>query len=175
MAPINPSNTKRYFLDYEVCGEQHTVCCRTDDATDADDASTAFDSVFTFMAPLLYETTVVRMRVCANGTNISLPATYSGVGTWGTGLGPRSAVPDFWSFTAKDLTGRAVRIDLYGRSSGVNADFRTAAVEDSSVTAALEYLNTASLVWYSIAGNPGFWNPYANIGVNAYWQRQLRL
>lgn len=174
MAPVDPRNTKRYFLDYVTCGEQHTLCCRTDDALDSDDASAAFDTLFNTMTALLYNVVVVRMRVCANGSNISLPATFTGTGEYGSGAGPRSAVPDFWSFTGKDLTGHAVRVDLYGRSSGVNNDFRTPAADDSSVTAALEFLNTATLVFYTIEGNPAFWNPYANIGVNAYWQRQLR-
>lgn len=175
MAPLPPSNTKRYFLDYQVAGEQHTMTMRVDDAATDEDASTGFDALLTAMAPLLLNIVVVRMRVANSGTNVTTPATYGGALEFGTGAGSGVNVPDFWSFTGKDSAGRIVKVEIFGRSISPNNNFRVNMVDDSDVEAALSALDTVAPIWLTISGSAPFWNPYANQGVNAYWQRQARL
>lgn len=175
MTALPPSNTRRYFLDYVTCGEQHTLVMRTADTVSSDDASMKFATFLTAMSPAIYSLQVVRLRECVTGSNVSIPAEYTGTEEFGSGVGPRVAVPNTWSFTGKDASGRRVRIELFGRNVGLNDDYRLFGVDDTTIEATIAELESDGDYWKTIAGNVPFWNQYANEGVNAYWQRELRL
>jgi len=171
----SPTETTRYFLDYTTCGVQHTMTMRCDASVTDSQASTHFSDLFSAMEPLLLLTQVVRMRRAEEGSNISFPAIYSGTEEFGSTPGTGVNVPDFWSFTGKDSSGRQAKVEMFGRSISANNNYRLAAVDDSSVEAALAELATSDPVWLSAGGSTPFWNQYANQTVSAYWQRQQRV
>ena len=175
MTALPPSNTKRYFLDYQTCGEQHTMVMRVDDATTDAEASEHYGNLLVAMDALLFNLVVVRMRVAANGSNVTLPATFTGDTEFGSTDGGPEHVPFAWSFTGKDSVGRIAKVELFGMKAAIGGNYRTLAVDDTSVEGAIAELATTDPVWLTIAGNAPFWNGYANQQINAYWQRQQRL
>jgi len=175
MSALPPSNTKRYYLDYQTCGENHTMVMRVDDATTDAEASEHFGNLLKAMDPLLFELGIVRMRVSNTGSNVTLPAVFTGDTEYGSTDGGPEHVPFAWSFTGKSSDGRLAKVELFGMKAAIGGNYRTMAVDDTSVEGAIAELATTDPVWLSISGSAPFWNAYANQQINAYWQRQQRL
>lgn len=175
MAPLPPDSTARLFVDYTVCGHQHTAQVRFRAPATADDAIAAFNDVIGAIGEYFFLTTVNSVRVAAEGSNISNP--YPG--TWPTGWGAGAGVPAFSArycdFVGRSLDGRRVRLALFGfQFEYSGTDFRMNAAEDDNVAAAVDALNAAEGVMLSINGFQPLWYAYADIGDNAYWRNQIR-
>lgn len=175
MAPLPESNTDRAFLTYRVAEANHTLTVRYDseNATTAE-VIASINDFLTAMDAKVYNSTFVRFELAADGSNVRVPATWTGLEEWGGGAGPQDDQPYFWSFTGKDLTGRRARVELFGRIPASNQDWRLAAIDDTSIGAALAALESESADFLSIAGNQPFWNQYVNRSVSQHWIKENR-
>jgi len=177
MAPLSPSNTVRWFLDYTTSNGDHTMEARATGtaATDASFASDFFSALLLALAPRLTTITIAGLRRAAAGTNVSLPATWSGEASYGSGSQSVINAPVYLSFVGRSAAGRRARIFIYGVSAQTEDDYRYEAVDHGEISDALEVLNGAVNFFLAIDGLDVIWNPYANAGFNAYYQRKARL
>lgn len=174
MAALDPNNTARAYVDYEVAGQEHTFMTRiVEDATDAE-VSAEISSVFTAWGPLVFLCTFLRFRRSIIHSNVTLPSTWTGAATWGSGVGPANTVPNFWSITGRDVLGHKVRWDMYGKGASFNSQFRLQAADDSTVEAVIAAIDATEGTFVTIADRTPLLNSYMNEAVSAYWQRQLR-
>jgi len=176
VTPLPPNSTKRYFLDYAVSGVQHTILQRVDGAVDDASASTAFDSIFDLVGDSFFASEVLGMRVAASGSNITVPATYSGSNTtWGSGAAGDGGTPAFASMVGRGTDGKKGRWTLFGyKQIGSVGDYRFGVTGVSGWEDLYDTLQTFTGNFITIGGSDPVWHPYVNIGWNAYWQRNVR-
>lgn len=175
MAPLPEDNTARAFLKYRVQGREHTMQIRVDaTATDAE-ISEDVGALLEAMDTNVSATQFVSFERAELGSNVRVPADWSGPSTWGTGadIGDESA-PNFWSFVGKDAAGRRFRLDLYGRSVAPNDDWRVFAADDATIAAAVAALETTDAVFLTINGGGAFYKQYANMSVSQHWIDEAR-
>lgn len=184
MAPLPPSNTARLFHDYVANGVQHTVMYRYDGSTNGGypDAFfiTALNDVYAELGDFMpTDWDTVGVRVAFLGSNISTPwAGWSPI-TIGQ-ISPASyAKPAFMSAVGRSTDGRRARITWLG--TGIVATDNTQPGQNdyrlftSESTEALELVTAISgTAFLSISGQVPAWNPYLNLGFNAYWQHEVR-
>ena len=175
MAPLDPANTPRAYLTYRVAGQEHTMMVRYDAAA----ASTAvvateITNFINAMDPLLFSSTFVRFEISAEGSNVRIPATWSGPTEWGGTPADPDDAPYFFSFTGKDTTGRRFRLEIFGRGTGAGLPWRVSTADDTSIQAAVAVLETEEAVFLSIAGNTPIYNQYANRSVSQHWVGEVR-
>lgn len=174
MAALPPSNTPRYFMTYNVNGRNHTMGMRADSTVDDAAASTAMGGLLDALEPLLYSSTFVKFEKSAEGSNVRVPAVWTGPTEWGTGTSTPNA-PSAFSFTGKDIEGHKFAVQVFGRNQAPNDDWRVPAVDDSAISDALEQLNDSTFTWLTINNMSPILNAYANQSMNAYWQRNARV
>lgn len=170
---LDPSNTARAFMTYQVNGAVHTMMVRVGDTVSDGTISEAVGALLDAMDSLLYGSLFVKFERSAPGSNIRLPATWSGPTEWGDGEADQNA-PTAWSFTGKGTSGHKFALQIFGRSTEQNNNWRLAAADDSAIAAALAALETTEDVFNNINGDAPIYNQYANQSMNAYWQRKAR-
>jgi hypothetical protein len=171
---LDPTNTARAFIDYDVSGHRHTLMVRClEDATDAE-LSSEIGPVLTAFTPLVFLSTLLAFRRAAKGSNVTVPAVWTGPATWGAGAGDDTVVPWMWSITGRDLTGHKVRWDWFGRRVAANGDYRLQANDDTTIEAVIAAIDATEGSFVTINERTPLINPYANETVSGYWQRQLR-
>lgn len=175
MAPISPDNTQRFFLDYTVCGYPHTHLCRAGSTVTASDAGATIAAFFAALTSQFRLITVLGFRSAAPGTNITVPETWPGAATYGSGAGSPFETAQFLDFVGRGSTGHRVRASIFG-CSGTNAggDFRITPAEVSAIGDALDVLLSDGDIYLDIDYEVPVWHEYANSGQNAYWRNKIR-
>lgn len=174
MAPLPEDNTERYFLFYTVSGHTHSLTIRCEDGTSAATISEEVSAFLEAAEPMLYSTQFVKLEMSANGSNVRVPATWSGVTEWGTGAGPERNAPQFVSFTGKSVDGRRFRVELFGRIGEASDNWRIYAVDNTAVEESIAALATVEPVFLTISGAAPFLNAYANQSIAQHWVGELR-
>lgn len=175
MAALPPESTERWFLDYTVSGVEHTWMCRTATGKSASEASSYFTDVLDLFEGALFEWTVTGLRKSAIGSNVSLPQTWGGDTTYGTGTAVSTIQrAHAFSFTGRDEEGHKIRMFLYGVNAPTEGDYRFDTSESAGVDAVVDYLNSVVGGFITIAGNAAVWNAYANSVIPIFWQKKLR-
>lgn len=175
MAPLPESNTPRVFVSYQTQGRNHTMMVRVDDTVSDSAASEEISAFIEAMSPLLAASLFVKAERSAEGSNVRVPMTWSGITEWGIGgSGDDEQAPLFYSFTGKDTAGRKFRLEIFGRNTPPNANWRVYEADDSSIGNALDALETVSPVFLTIAGNGPIFNQYANQSISQHWVGQAR-
>ena len=175
MAPLPSNNTAVWFLDYTVCGEGHTLQARSGDGVDASEASSDLDQFLSAITDELFELTIVRLRHRAAGSSVSLPVTWSGGATYGSGAGVHADSAQYGDFVGRSFEGRRVRLAVFGWKGTIEGDdFRVSTAEDSLIADAVALLNGTSDFFLAIDGTVPVWYGYANTGDNAYWRNRIR-
>ena len=145
MAPLPSNNTAVWFLDYSCCGENHTMQARAGDAVDAAEASTAFDTFLTAIADEIFEMTITRLRSRAALSTVTLPATWGGASSYGSGAGVHADSAQMGDFVGRSFEGRRVRMCVFGWKTTLGGeDFRANVAEDSIIGDAVDILNGTS-------------------------------
>jgi len=171
---LDPNNTPRAFVTYNVDTANHTMMVRCNaDASDGD-LSEEIGSVLEAMGGQLTECTFVKLERSAAGSNVRVPATWSGPTTWGSGDQLAEFQNRFWSFTGKDSLGHKTRVDFFGRHLANNTNFRLFAVEDSTIAATIAAMEDAPNTFFTIGDNTPIWNRYANESFAQHWTYQGR-
>lgn len=175
MAPLPESNTARAFLTYQTQGRNHTLMARIDGAMSDGDVSEEMSAFIDALAPLLAASTFVKFERASLGSNIRTPATWSGLTSWGTGgSGDDEQAPLFYSFTGKSADGRRARVEMFGRNTAPNENWRVTTGANADIAAAVAVLEGPEAVWNSISDLGVFWNQYANQSISQHWVGEAR-
>jgi hypothetical protein len=184
MAPLPENNTPRYWVRYRASGREHEMMFRWNEALveDASDRNAFVARVAALLAdaaPLLpTDFEVLSARWSNTGQNFSVPysAPASPTGTGGLEL---AEAPAFITFVGRTGTGRRWKLTILGvalspvAEAGNYTNYRVEAGENATVTTVIG--NLAG--WPELVGIDGY-KPdvygYANLGYNAYWQREVR-
>jgi len=174
LAALNPNNTQRFYLTYNVDTYNHTLCARSDAGVTAADASTGIGGFLTAMSTQVGHSVFVKFEVSTVGSNVRNPVTWSGPTSWGGSGSDAAAGPRFWSFTGKDVEGHKVRVDLFGRTTNDFPDYRLPAATYPIIQAAIDALNTSIPIFLTINSAGPTWNGYANQAYSQHWIKQAR-
>lgn len=174
---LNPSNTERWFYDYTVGGNQHSLMMRVSDPKSASEAGEMLDLFLTAIAGGLATITTVGLRVALAGSNITNNEGTVGLSaTYGTGTQAGIDAPLQVTFTGRSNDGHKARVGMFGWSGQSDESWRMTVLEDADVSAGVTFLQaiTSSGFFVSISGEPVVWHPYANIGYNDHWVKEAR-
>ena len=175
MAPINPNNTQRFFVDYTTCGEAHTLLCRAGSTVTAADAGATIAAFLATLDSQLRLVTITGFRSAAPGTNITVPETWPGDATYGDGAGSHFETAQYLDFVGRGSTGHRVRVAVFGAiNSHVGDDYRMTSAESTVVADALAALTSDGDIFLDVDYQVPVWHTYANLGVNAYWRNKVR-
>lgn len=175
MAPISPNNTQRFWVDYTVAGAQHTLLCRAGSTVTASDAGGIIAAYLAAFSGDIYQTTIDGFRSAAPGSDISVPQTWPGASTYGSGVGPKYASAQYYDFVGRGATGHRVRIAQFGAKSLIGGDdFRISVGESAFVADVLAALTADGDIFLDVDYEVPVWKSYCNSGTNAYWRNKLR-
>lgn len=174
VAALPPESTARAFWVYHTVGQDHTISARCDGALTDAEVSSHFSAFIDAMAPLLFAGLFVKMERSDLGSNVRVPAVYTGTTEWGISEGDPDEAPFFFSFTGKSADGHKVRAEIFGRGRSSGDNWRISEVDDSSIADALTELRTSSAFWNTISDVGAIWNSYANKSVAQHWVKELR-
>jgi len=175
MAPLPSNNTGVLFVDYSVGGESHTTQFRYSDGSSLIDIKDVADQFFTALGDAIKEITITGARHRPKDENITLPVTWTGAATYGTGSATHDQSAWFVDFIGRTAAGRKARIAVFGAASfedNIGHDYRLPATDQ--ISDALDVLNGNSDQLCGIDNEVVVWYPYANVGVNAYWRNKIR-
>jgi len=173
---LPPSNTVRYWLDYVVNGDPHSMQMRIPNGATDGDVADVFSGLLDLMdTNAFYLWDVVGMRKADKGTDVSLPVTYAGTMAAGSGS---SVDGDFrahtYSMTGRDASGHKVKVFWYGAKLQANGDYRIQNGENASTDVLIDYLTALSGFFVTINALQPIWNNYVNTGWNDHWIKSRR-
>jgi len=175
MAPLAPNSTARYYLDYNVAGEDHTLVMRVGSSITAAEASAKLDAFLTALGNTIYTLSIVGLRYSAAGSNISTPRTWGGDATYGSGTGTHADTANYYDFVGRTGGGRRARVSVFGATiNRLNGDYRAEAGASALLDAARAELEADAGYFLGIDGQAPIWNDYTNLGINAYWRNEIR-
>lgn len=173
---LPPSNTPRWWLDYTVNGDPHSLMMRaTSIKTDAQVATVYADLLALFTTSDIYAIAVTGMRKAAEGSDVTLPATYAETTAFGTGTAvDNDNRAKTFSFTGRSDDGHKVKLFIFGCKPTANGDYRIQVGESSTIDDVVTYLNNLNGFFNSISGGHPIWNAYGNTGWNDHWIKKAR-
>lgn len=190
MAPLDPSNTGRVYIDYTTGGgttaQNHTVMARFNSGVGGNFAGalSMLGFVITEMGATAFfdgwQATGARYSLA--GQNISnaapLPAGLIGFVGAGQATATRQSQARQTKFVGRSPTdGRRVSFGFYGLVDSLftEADFRVARTAENFVGAVLDVLEEADAGYFVAIGlAPAVWKEYADWQYNSYWEGELR-
>jgi len=174
MAPLPPNSTRRYFVDYSDGQANHTFVVRTLDVISSTEASEGIHSFLSAWSDASYLLTILGMRRCSAGSNVSVPVTWEGDATYGSGGMPLPLRPLQVSFLGRDDLGRRFRLFLFGCKVAVPDNFRYVRGTGTILDDAYDAMDAAVNIFLTISGHaPTFYN-FADANYNNYWERAIR-
>lgn len=176
MAPLPPSNTARVYWDYHDGQNEHTLTVRYAPSASIDEASDRIVAFLEALEPELYLLTHRGFRASATGSNISVPATWNGDLTYGTGAMPAVSAPRQFCWLARSTGGRRVRWFMWGCKPETPATYRFASGVNATLDAARLALvaGQANGVFLSIDGFNPVTYPYVDVNFNSYYEEKAR-
>jgi len=177
VTPLPPSNTERWFLDYTVMDVEHVFIMRAADVLPDADATEAFDTILTILAPNLITLIPVGLRHAAAGSDLTFPASMTGLAaSYGAETETPINIPLQSTFTGRSPDGRKARVGFFGWAGQNDASWRYTTAEDAVVAAAVSSLNSLSGSgrFVSISGAAVTYHPYMNVGYNDHWVKEAR-
>jgi len=177
VAALPPSNTERWFYDYTVLGNQHSLMMRSASPISPGEAAEAIDLFLLQIDSELTTITTVGLRVALEGSNITNPASPTGLAaTYGSGSGSDINAPLQVTFTGRSADGHKARVGIFGWNAQTDTSWRMTPAEVAAVGDEVTNLNSLSAagLFCSISGEGALWHPYANIGYNDHWVKEAR-
>lgn len=124
---------------------------------------------------MLLQTAVLGLEYSLKGSNVRLPATYSGLSSFGGGSQDNNdRRARFISYTGRSADGHKVRLFLFGPSDISQGDYRVSAPESAIIAAAVTNLNAATDHFLTISSMQASWHAYANVGFHDHWIKEYR-
>jgi hypothetical protein len=181
--------TSRFRVGYRSAGRQHSLkirCGTLDLPTAVTGFAPALVGFLNALTGLRSPTWLLEsVNFALAGTDVYLPVgltSFTGIaaGVTTAPIDDKGFAPHFLSFGGRTYTGNNMRFALYGvavdpsASPGNNSnDYRISRGESPEVNNAInEIFGYAALS--GADGQPVVPYDYANVGVNAYWQRKIR-
>lgn len=174
MAPLNPNNTRRYFLNYSTSKAAHTMMLRTTLSVTAANASLVFSDILAAWASQLSLININSMEMAEKGTNVRNPVTWGGSATYGAAAEVGNLAPRSICFLGRSTDGRRARLFLYGYKGATPEDWRLTNADNAAVGTVYATLNTNPGVFLSISELATVKYNYADVNFNSYWERELR-
>lgn len=175
MAPISPDNTQRFWVDYNTCGEDHSLLCRAGSTVTPSDAGGVMAMFLAAFDVQIYLLTVIGFRSAAPGTSITIPQTWPGAASYGVTAGPHYASAWYYDFVGRGATGHRARASVFGAQLIQDGnDYRITPAEQAFVTDALSALTADGDIFLDIDYEVPTWHTYANCGANAAWRNKIR-
>lgn len=178
MAPISPSGTARLYLDYTVGGNPHSVIFRYGSNDGPAAAAPIFQAILEANdAAFGVNVQFIGARVAFTGTNVTNPLPFTPTGFVGTAI-PGAQYPRYVSWVGRTSEGRRVRYYFYGMNLDgyLPPDYRLTGEEVPVVSSfqadLFDFIAETNVV--AIDSNPAVMKNYANVGFNAYHQREAR-
>lgn len=184
MAPLDPNNTRRLYIDYEVDNVPHEMQIRLNGTASVVDTLDNLYYILDFCKGFLPTSWLITgVRLSAAGSNISVPFDYSAsdlfgfVGTNGAAWVDVNHPRQLTWVGRSETTGRRVRLSIYGAVFNTPGNFRFGPGEvvfsSAEVIAALNLAATAGQ-FVTIDGSRPRWYPYVNVNFNSYWETERR-
>jgi len=107
-------------------------------------------------------------------SDVSNPVAFTGEATYGADAEPGTAQTTYLAYMGRTLTGRRVRVAVYGYKGSVTDNFRLSSAEDANAYGGIAELGSYNNRWVGIDELDPLWQLYVNVGFNAFWQRQAR-
>lgn len=175
MAELPANNTARWYIDYSTSLSEHTLMLRSTAATGSPAVVAVVSSLFTALNSVLSLHTINRIRYSAQGQDYSIPVPSTLDGdTFGTGGATTLGDAGYLNFVGRSIDGRRVKAAVFGITLAIPSDFRLTSGESAPVLNAVAALNSNPDVALAISGADTTWYPYANVGINSYWQKEHR-
>ena len=177
VTPLPAFSTERWFYDYTVEGDQHALVMRAANPITPAEAAEAIDIFLTAISGELTTITTVGLRVALEGSNITNPASTTGLSaTYGSGSGVVINAPLQVTFVGRSADGHKARVGIFGWNGQTDDSWRMTTTEVAGVAAGVTELNSLSIagLFVSISGAGVLWKPYANIGYNDHWIKKAR-
>lgn len=183
MAPYAPENTGRYVIKYRSLGVDHNATWRwfTGD-TPPVGLLTGIVAFYTALASVRFtDWNIISAKSAPRYSTVLLPSDpVIGVDAGEAVVKPRSWVPINISFAGLSSLGTKARMVVFGVDFDptiapltYEGDYRIEATENSAVSDAVDALNAIEEL-VAIDGIATRWYTYANLSVNAHYQRRLR-
>lgn len=178
LPPLDPFNTNRLFVDYEIApGQARSFQVRYGAPAALSDAKDWAEALLQTAQPRLASSFVVTgARYALAGSNVTLPTPFAPTLTPAGGTLVAALHPLFLAFQGRGLTtGRKAHLALYGLVYNTDPSYRFARGEDATVDDLLDFVQAAVAgVNIGIAAEPVGWYSYMNTGFNSYYQRKAR-
>lgn len=175
MAPLPFNSTSVLFVDYTVCGYQHTIQMRFDGDENVADAMVELDAFLDALGNSIYATVINGARFQAEGQDVTQDVTWTGNPAYGVGAGIPADTAYFYDFIGRSQSGRRVRVSIFGaKHQGQEGLFRLPETADAAFSGALGVLRSAEGTFLAIDGQQPVWKRYVNLGPNAYWRNKVR-
>jgi hypothetical protein len=177
MAPLPQNNTARLWVDYNDGENDHSLQVRflAPDTTLAI-AMTYAGEFFEAIEDFLYEITINGARFAAAGSDISLPATWSGASTYGTDPMPTLLAPRETRWVGRTQNGRRVSFSVYGCKYTSPDTFRIVSDGANLPNLGVVLINDASDdgAFVAIDGFRPTMKNYVDVNFNSYWEAEAR-
>ena len=173
-AALPPSNTQRWFVDYQQGTYQHTLVVRGSPTATQETVDANVTTFLTAIGTEFVESHIIGVRHAAVGSDVTLPVESGLIGD-SFGSGPTTAYHSATavSFTGRSENGHKWRVSVFGYKNALG-DYRLQASEATWVFNGIAALDAAFMSFVVIDGGQPIINAYANLGVNDHWLKKAR-
>ncbi|HKY44547.1 MAG TPA: hypothetical protein VJM50_15770 [Pyrinomonadaceae bacterium] len=177
MAPLPENNTARLWIDYNDTQNDHSLMVRF--LAPDTPLSLAMEHVHNFLtavSPDFFQLTIQGARFAAQGSNISLPATWTGDSTYGTGTLLAVNAPREVRWVGRTQNARRVSFSLYGADIVTPDTYRIVSSGTNLPNVGVIAINAGSEdgVFVGIDGFRPTMKNYVNVNFNSYWETEAR-
>ncbi len=176
MEALPADNTARIWLDYQTGGAKHSIMLRTANIISAETVLDVFNAMLTAMSADLFQWDILGARIASAGSNVTLPLTWTGPGTYGSGSGAGVNTPRQVTVVGRTSLGRRWTMQLYGVDINPPATYRAPTISVANLAAGLVELQDAfdEGVICGIDAMPVRIYDYVNFGYNDHWVKEAR-
>lgn len=174
MTPLPVDSTARLWVRKSGISGDHETMFRFSNDVSSTEAVAAVEPFLNAIAPLMWEgDSFVSARWAPDNGNISMPVAFDVIQGDNPGIPDEAQYPGFLSFVGRDVTGRRVKYTIQGMPFNPDDNYRIFASENADIASAIAALSF-ELGLVTINSQHPIFNPYANLGYNAYFQRKAR-
>lgn len=173
MAPLPANNTSRVFVDYTDGTNQHTVSCRFDESfSSAEEAVAQMAGFLNAHGQRSFLITIIGARSQGAGESVSLPITWTGDATYGSGLMSPTLAPRQVLYLGRSADGRRIKVSMFGSNLSETDNFRTLASSVGDVGEAIAVLEAAGLTgaFLTISNLVPLWLGYVSHNYNNHFE-----
>jgi hypothetical protein len=177
MAPLPENTTGRLWVGYGDGQHNHELMVRyAGGATSPTGAMTWAAAFLAALAAELFVLNITEARYAAAASNISIPITWTGASTYGTGAMPAVNAPRQICFQGRSTGGRRVKWYIFGCKLETPNNYWLNRTANTSINDAYDLLAEAQDAGYflSVDGLNPINYGYITFNFNSYWEQEVR-